>query len=205
MNLIYFRRGIFRIRIRDRIPSFELFLLLRPLGTRSLPLLAGPAAALLLSGGEVVGSKRGDLVTDAADGRELLPRGFPVLLGEGQSVEVLFFEARPLPRSVHLLLAHDILPVKHFLGRVQVLPLQVLDHGLAQLLLLPPLGVLRLLRVSLLLVVSGHVLRRDILAILSPTLGASLCIPVRSLIIFLLFLLLFLAITPLSLSFLLHT
>ena len=62
MNLIYFRRGTFRIRIRDRIPSFKLFLLLRPLGTRSLPLLAGPSPTLLFASREVVGAKRGDLV-----------------------------------------------------------------------------------------------------------------------------------------------
>ena len=107
----------------SEVESFtKLFLLLRPLGTRPpLPLLARPASALLR---EVVGAERGDLVPDAADRRELLPRGLPVLLGEGQSVEVLLFEARPLPRGVDLCTVRQsiirmirIIRIAHILGQ----------------------------------------------------------------------------------------
>ena len=84
------------------IDSFtELFPFLRSRSRAPLPLLAG-SAALRWGRAEVVDAERGDLVPDAADRRELLSGGLSILFGERQSVEVLLFEAGPLPRGIDL-------------------------------------------------------------------------------------------------------
>ena len=77
-----------------------------------LPLLPGSASAALRGRAEVVDAKRGDLVPDAVDRGELLPGRQLFLFGQRQSVEVLLFEAGPLPRGVDL---QTVKPLSHTL------------------------------------------------------------------------------------------
>ena len=97
--------NLFVTKLVDNDSSFtELFPFLPSRPRAPLPLLPGSAAAALrrLRRAEVIVAKGGDLVSDAADRGELLPGGLPVLFGQRQSVEVLLFEAGPLPRGVNL-------------------------------------------------------------------------------------------------------
>ena len=93
--------NLFVTKLVDNDSFTELFPFLRSRTRAPLPLLAGPAA-LRWGRAEVVDAERGDLVPDAADRRELLSGGLSILFGERQSVEVLLFEAGPLPRGIDL-------------------------------------------------------------------------------------------------------